>query len=883
MVLILAVLATGCLPVAPTGSSLQATGTLLQAPPAPGRTLGSGLNAVPGPIPFPFEQNVGQAGESVAFLLRAGAFQTAFGTGGVTYRLVGEDPADEPVADPDCALRRDRHQSIPAPSGASPTCRPMRSYLVNVELVGATASTPVGTVPADTAVTYLVGPTEDHHHDVPVFHQVSYQDAWPSIDVVYERSERGLKSTYLLAPDSDPEQIQVAWNGVNDGHVAEDGALVLRTPLGELRESAPVAWQDGPNGVRKPVTVSWAPVSQSADGASRWTFALGEYDAQLPLVIDPVISYGSYLGNDRTERADGIAVDGASAAYVSGRAGSSLIDFMSAPGFDQTFGGDINDNFVVKIAPHGQRLVYATFLGGNGGEADTDIAVDSSGAAVVVGSTGSTDFGFGGAPGFDQTIGGGGDLYLVKLAPDGRSLVFGTFLGGSSTDGGWELELDAVGAIYVMGASSSPDVNFGGAPGFDQSPSSPLPGFGINDILVAKFSPDGMAVIWGLILTQSKVEWARGLAIDPSGGAYVLGVLLNSQGDPTYNLGCGSAPGLATTPHHVSEILVIKIAPDGRSPQYCTFLGGDGDEDAFGITVDATGAAYVAGRTDSSDFPTSRSTPAAQQTFILKLAPNGQAISSVTYFGGSLGDIPMQIALDPSGALYVAGYTTSADFDFRGAPGPDQSFNGDDDGFLFKTTPNGQGFAFGTYIGGVGSDRLYDLAVDGSGAAYVIGDTTGSMDFQGAPGFDQTAAINYGTTDALIVKIGDAVEPTITPTLAGATPTATLPPTVSCVPRPRVAVAVQKAGDGRLLATVSASGANNTLSSLRFTSTPGAQVDFASQNGRSGAFEVPLAAGTVSTQFWVRRVSSGAATAHLVIVDRCGDWPTFVGGGASAW
>jgi len=439
-----------CLP-APPPSQRAAPPALVPAP--------SGWNAQSGPVrnllalpPVPFEENRGQADPRVRFLAHAGSLTAYYGDTGVRYSLVGHDPAEV-----DAALVQACARSRFGPDAGCETLPPTKRWWLSQSLVGARAAPPIALDPAETVVSYMVGkhgfvgPERDWTTGVPTCHRLAYQDAWPGIDVGYERAgPRDLKSSYHLQPGADPRAIRVRWRG-GTARLAEDGALELTTPLGVVREAAPLAWQEIA-GRRVQVAVRYQILSPadgdlgSAEAEAEVGVALGAFDATRPLTIDPLLTYASYIGGSGADTGSGIAVDGSGNAYVTGFADSTQATFpngngfgagpgqANVPGFDQSYNGGNFDAFVVKLAPDGRSLAYATYLGGAGGN-DSDggsaIALDSSGNAYVAGSTTSTqtDFPDGDpnnndqmdVPGFDQTHNGGGNDAFVAKLPDPTS------------------------------------------------------------------------------------------------------------------------------------------------------------------------------------------------------------------------------------------------------------------------------------------------------------------------------------------------------------------------------------------------------------------------------------------------------------------------------
>jgi hypothetical protein len=388
-------------------------------------------------------------------------------------------------------------------------------------------------------------------------------------------------------------------------------------------------------------------------------------------------------------------------------------------------------------------LAYATFLGGSGGEYGEAIAVDESGAAYVAGDTGSSDFPI--TPGAFDTTPDGADAFVAKLDPAGSALAYATFLGGSEWDVGCAIAVDASGAACVVGRTRSPD--FPTTPAaFDTT----YHGGYLGDAFVARLNPEGSGLAYATFLGGSDDEEGWAVAVDASGAAYVAGETESSDFpttptafDTTYNGG------------YWGDAFVAKLNPEGSALAYATFLGGSGWDCGNAIAVDASGAACVAGLTDSPDFPT---TPAAfdttlngyHDTFVARLDPDGSALAYATFLGGSGSDDGCGVAVDALGAVYVAGWTGSPDFPATPAAF-DTTFNGRTDAFVARLDPAGSELAYATFLGGSDEDYGVTLAVNASGAAYIAGETR-SSDFPTTPtAFDTT--FNGGLDDAFVAKL----------------------------------------------------------------------------------------------------------------------------------
>ncbi len=327
--------------------------------------------------------------------------------------------------------------------------------------------------------------------------------------------------------------------------------------------------------------------------------------------------YSTYLGGSGFDfPIGGVAVDSAGNAYVTGMTNSPdfptknpLYGFNGAicNSFPFEAKGDIKppapclDAFVTKINPEGSALVYSTYLGGSGHEEAWSIAVDAQGNAYLRGFTTSTDF-----PttddAYQRTYGGGSsDAFVTKLNPQGSALVYSTYLGGSGDEdqGFHGIAVDSSGNAYVGGATNS--TNFPTTPGALQTAlgggTCGSPPRLCYDAFVAKLNPAGSQLVYSTYLGGSKDDFANHLALDSAGNVYVGGET-NSLDFPTQN---PLQPNFGGGPR---DAFVAKLNPDGSALVYSTYLGGSRVDSAYGIAVDSTGNAYVAGPTDSTNFPT---------------------------------------------------------------------------------------------------------------------------------------------------------------------------------------------------------------------------------------------------------------------------------------
>jgi hypothetical protein len=393
-------------------------------------------------------------------------------------------------------------------------------------------------------------------------------------------------------------------------------------------------------------------------------------------------------------------------------------------------------------------LTYSTYLGGGTDEQGYGIAVDSAGSAYVGGWTSSTNFPAT-AGAWNTSKNGLEDAFVAKLAPDGRSLVYATYIGGTDQDLATGLAVDSTGSAYLTGRTLGSDFPVTTGAAQDTAPGGPA------DAFVTKLTPSGAGLAYSTYLGGADQDNGEAIAVDSAGAAYVTGFADSSDFPTKPTVGAYD-----TTLGGTRDDFVTKVAPDGKSFPYSTYLGGSGDEGSCtcGIAVDSAGSAYVTGTTKSTNFPTTVSAfdttlGGTSDFYVTKLAPDGKSLAYSTYLGGTGTETGVfgDIAIDSVGSAYVTGDTSSTDFPTKPTVGAyDTTLGGTSDAFVTKLAPNGQSLPYSTYLGG-GSDEFGSgIAVDSAGAAYLTGSTF-STNFPTTTGARDTTL--GGSSDAFYAKL----------------------------------------------------------------------------------------------------------------------------------
>ena len=608
-----------------------------------------------------FVENQGQwQDEAVRYAFDGPGVNIAFTDQGLSFLLTQQEQLAED----------DSGDAFDCPGGdrlGRPDEATTRTAQFSVSFDGANTVTPIGLDAGESRFNYLVGDQANWRTGVAGYETVAYADLYDGIDLHTFGRRNSLKYEFYVAPGADYRQIEVDYDGIDGLWIDDAGALHVDTELGELVDDAPYIYQviDG-----REVEVAGQFALVDAD---TYAFEItGAYDPTAELVVDPNLAWSTYLGGSSDEAVTGIAIDASGAAYVTGSTTSTNFPTLGAAA-DTILGGPY-DAFVAKLTNSGE-LAWSTYLGGSDYDTGHDIAVDASGAAYVTGVTESTDFPTLGAAA-DTSLGGPFDAFVAKLTSSG-SLAWSTYLGGSSdeavTDNG--IAVDASGAAYVTGRTYSTDFPTLGAA------ADTIPG-GSYDAFVTKLTSSG-SLAWSTYLGGSSSETGNGITVDASGAAYVTGRTYSTD-FPT--LGAAADTSLGGP----FDAFVAKLTSSG-SLAWSTYLGGSSDEAVTdnGIAVDASGAAYVTGRTYSTDFPTLGAAAdtipgGSYDAFVTKLTSSGSLAWS-TYLGGSDYDSGRGIAVDASGAAYVTGFTTSPDSSGWVAGGWDESYGGGGgDGFVAR-------------------------------------------------------------------------------------------------------------------------------------------------------------------------------------------------------
>jgi len=668
-----------------------------------------------GSIPLYFEKNTGQADHSTLFTARSAGVSFALQQNGAALSLAGAD-------------------------------NPARIHLEFVKSNPRVAINPED--PLEGHTNYYFGDDPNRWiTGVPQFGRVRYRSIYPGVDLVWHASGQQLEYDLDLQPGADPARVRLRFTGADAIKIAGNGDLILRAKGAEMHQLLPAVWQER-DGQRTRVEASYVLLASHDVG-----IRLAGYNHSLPLTIDPILSYATYLGGSGTDTVNALAVDSAGEAYVVGS--TATMDF---PGTPVSPPPNNSEFFVAKLNAAGTGLVYLSYLGGgySGWVNLNAIAVDQSGNAYIGGMSQSGILPV--TSGAYQTTTTSSSGYIAKLDANGK-VVYGTYLGGTNGASVLALALGPGGNIYVTGETSSTD--FPTTPAAYQTAVSTTQG-SYEHAFMTIVNASGSSLVYSTYLAGSDTDQGNAIAVDAGGDVFVGGQT--------------NSPNFPVTPGVVQSQLkgqqngfATKFGAAGNLI-YSTLLGGSGTDSISAIAIDGTGNAFVGGSTTSTDFPT---TPGA-------FNPSGQAGSFAAELDASASSLtysttlptgstyynsgpPAGIVLAPDESLYIAGLTANSSFPttpgalvtplsgtiaFTGTP------------YLMKLSADGSTLMYSTLLSGLqssyfGYQAAKGIALDSGGNVYVAGSTS-QTDMPTTPGAYESAKptpTNNSETSGFVAKI----------------------------------------------------------------------------------------------------------------------------------
>ncbi|MCK5560986.1 MAG: SBBP repeat-containing protein, partial [Thermoplasmata archaeon] len=571
------------------------------------------------------------------------------------------------------------------------------------------------------------------------YQELLYENIYDNIDLRYYTTEKGLKYDFIIHPFGDPNKIRISYEGVEEMYIDSNGNLILNTPLGTIIDSELFIYQDINNNENK-IEGKFNIIDPMSYGFN----IMGKYDNNKAIIIDPLV-YSTYIGGSGEDYGRSIALDSTGNAYLTGYTHSSNFPITSGAN-DTTHNGNA-DVFVAKLNPAGNSvfdLIYSTFVGGSNIDRAYGIALDSTGNAYVTGYTYSSNFPI--TPGAnDTTYNGVVDGFVIKLNPTGSTLLYSTFFGGSNDDRGHAIALDSGSNAYVTGYTKS--ANFLIVPGANDPTHN-----GLEDGFVLKLNPTGSTLLYSTFVGGSNDDCGYGIALDSTGNAYVTGYTFSSNfpkttgaNDTTYN-GGGDGFILKLNPTGSTRLYTTFFGGTSQDCGYGITIDSTGNAYVTGSTYGSnfpTAPANVYDATYNGN----------GDGFALKLNPTGSTVLYSTYVGGSEADGGTSIALDSTGNAYVTGRTQSPNFPTTSASAYDTTYNGGFDIIVLKLNPTGSTLLYSTFVGGSESEDGYGIVIGSTNNTYIVGRTGSSSDFPITSGAYDTS-YNGDFRDVFMFRLG---------------------------------------------------------------------------------------------------------------------------------
>ena len=589
-------------------------------------------------IDVSFVQNKGQVkNDAVEFFANIFTGYVYVQNDGLTYNIIEKEEN----------IENEENQ----PSREEPSNRRQRGYVFNEKFVTSNDLVIKGESQSEAKISFF-GQDEENNGDVSSYSKLSYEKVWDNIDVELVATGGNIEKVFYVDPKGDPQDIEMQIEGADNLYISEEGRLILETVSGEIAMTAPVAFQNDKDGKKQSVQVSYEIL-----GDGKYGFNVGEYDEERILVIDPLLA-GTAFGNGDYMEVNAVTTDVSGNIYAVGYAyfpwfpatvGAYDTEFTNYSGYISKFNSDMTS------------LLASTFLG------DTseiyDIYIDDISENVVVagidydGTHPTTE----GA--YDRTIDTDNSGFISILDSSLSSLLYSTFIGGTSHEYLYSVEKDSNENIFVTGTTYS--ANFPSTGSAYQT----VHGGGTRDAFVSKFSSDLSSLLASTFLGGISSDYAYSLAFDSSDNVFILGdgSTLPTTAGAYSTVGCLSG-----------DTYVAKLSNDLSTLTAATYICGDDDEQPWEILIDASQnvviGGFVYGGADSeADFPTTagahNETQNGGHDFFVSILDNTLSdLVASTFLGGTdnewyaMGhDVYHNMAIDSDGSIFFSNITTSCD------------------------------------------------------------------------------------------------------------------------------------------------------------------------------------------------------------------------------
>jgi len=561
---------------------------------------------------------------------------------------------------------------------------------------------------------------------VPHYGELKLKDVYPGVDVALHGRDGSLEYDFEVAPGADARDIRIGLAAAGRASIDAQGNLRIEQDGQVLVQHAPVAWQEH-GSTRSGVPARFEIVE--GDEGLEARVQLGAYDRHQPLTIDPVITYSTYVGSSGADVGAIVKVDPTGDIYYAQQYGIG----SSATPFDPVV--------VTRLHPATNTVIYQTHFGASGSSGPAELVLGGSGSssAYVVGFTSAINF-----PAIPPKTNSSFDAFVTVLAPDG-TLSASRVVGGSGSDFGNAIALDAAGNVYVGGSTNSTDLAITTGERLNRVGAS-----GASDGFVAKLDAS-LNLVYLRNLGGSGTDGVSGLAVDPAGQAIAVG----STSSPDFITANVASPSSPAPGGGAMRAFAAKLTPDGTGLAYSEFIGGQSSSAAAVALDPVTGEAVIGGTIGNANIvPASTVTYAGgNDAFVVRLDASG-APTFATFLGGSGNDGVSDVAVSPAGDVWLVGTTYSRDFPVV-APLAEGGRNLGGSGSAYVARLHHGGVDFASYVGGSGTEFGTSVALGADGAAYV-GGYTSSTDL---PVLNAYRSARSGSDDGFITRIEGFCKP----------------------------------------------------------------------------------------------------------------------------
>ncbi len=644
---------------------------------------------------------------------------------------------------------------------------------------------------------------EAWQHNIPLYEKVIYQSVYSGIDLLYYDNDGTLEYDFIITPGTDYQTIKLQFEGTEKLELNKKGDLLLHTEQGVIVQKSPYVYQEI-NDIRQLIESRYLLANNN-----QVSFQIADYDKTKPLIIDPVLTYSSYLGSTDNEEGNDIAVDSEGNTYIIGN--TTSVKFPLNNPFQNQYGGGEYDLFVSKFSADNSHI-FTTYLGGSGNDKGLSIAVDQNGYIYIAGETNSRDF-----PTMlpiQSTLSGNkncnegkddcNDAFIAKLSSDGSILLFSTYLGGDNKEIARSIVVDNEENVYIAGVTTS--YNFPVKNEIqsilkqqEASDSELRSKCGVNkiiknhgDIFISKLDTNNISYIFSTYLGGTCVDAAFGIDLDNNKNIFVTGMTASPDFPVQIDSNlCSDSEIEAETCLPFQEdfkfqtdIFLLKLNPEANKILYATYFGDSGAEMGLDITVDNTGSAYITGYTDSPNLahlnPFQGKHGGRRDAFIAKFSAERGGLIYSSYLGGDKDDEGHSIVVNTNNEIYIAGKTSSDNFPvcnpIRGVYGgkgdafiskfylPSESENRPNNHLCNLNISNDNSkllkLAYSSYLGGSAKDSVKSIGLNENihSEIFLVGKTK-SVDLttvDSLTGF----TTNQGKEDLFIAKLQDEGEQT---------------------------------------------------------------------------------------------------------------------------